>query len=173
MQAVFNSSSFKSISVAHLNEYMLRIKKAIADLNHEQIWWKPHPNTISIGNILKHLNGNVTQWMISGLGREEDHRNRAEEFKDDEMPAKEILLNKLSLTISKSCNVIENISDDDLQTSITIQDFETTKLAAIYHVVEHFSWHSGQVTWVSKMLQGENHHIAFYDDNKLNEAKNK
>jgi hypothetical protein len=88
------------------------------------------------------------------------------------MPSLEILFAELSQTIAASCKVIENINDDDLQTPLTIQGISTTKLAAIYHVVEHFSWHSGQVTWICKMLKGENHHIAFYDDDKLNKEKN-
>lgn len=166
------SATFKRTSVFHLREYLLRLKKATEQLSHDQIWWKPHYNTISIGNILKHLNGNVTQWIISGLGGKPDLRNRSTEFDNDTKLSKETLLDELTDTIKQSISIIENISDADLVTPVNIQGFNTSKLAAVYHVVEHFSWHCGQVTWISKMLLGEEHHIAFYDNNKLNTATN-
>ncbi len=169
----YPSVLFLQASSKHLVEYLDRIKKAVENLTHEQIWWKPHASTTSIGILLSHLNGNITQWIISGLGGEPDDRNRSAEFDPRQMPEKEILLKRFSETISKACAVIEAITDKDLATTICIQDFETNKLEAIYHVVEHCSWHSGQITWIAKMLQGESHTISFYDNDKLNIARNR
>ena len=45
----------------------------------------------------------------------------------------------------------------------SIQGRETTVFAAIFHVVEHFSTHTGQIVWIAKMC-GAPGAIRFYDD---------
>ena len=54
----------------------------------------------------------------------------------------------------------------------TIQGYELTTLEAVYHVLEHFAWHAGQITWIAKQAGGPGHGIAFYDDDRVNEAHN-
>ena len=43
---------------------------------------------------------------------------------------------------------------------------------AVLHVVEHFSWHTGQVVWIAKARAGAAHGLAFYDDAAVNAARN-
>ena len=43
---------------------------------------------------------------------------------------------------------------------VTIQKYEVTVLEAIFHVVEHFAQHTGQIIFVTKMLTGED--LGFY-----------
>ena len=43
---------------------------------------------------------------------------------------------------------------------VTIQKYELTVLEAIAHVVEHFSQHTGQIIFATKMLTGED--LGFY-----------
>jgi len=54
------------------------------------------------------------------------------------------------------------VSVDDLARPCTIQARETTVLAAIYHVVEHFGMHTGQIVLLTKERVPEA--IHFYDD---------
>ena len=42
-----------------------------------------------------------------------------------------------------------------------IQGLEVTALAAVFHVVEHFSMHTGQIILLTKQLTGGD--LAFYD----------
>jgi uncharacterized damage-inducible protein DinB len=42
-----------------------------------------------------------------------------------------------------------------------IQKYEKTALEAIFHVVEHFSYHTGQIIYVTKLRQGKD--LNFYD----------
>ena len=54
------------------------------------------------------------------------------------------------------------LSEADLLEPRTIQGRETTVLAAIYHVVEHFGMHTGQIVLMTKAsVPGS---IHFYDD---------
>jgi hypothetical protein len=45
---------------------------------------------------------------------------------------------------------------------VTIQGRETTVLGAIYHVVEHFSMHTGQIILLAKMYAPGT--VKFYED---------
>lgn len=68
--------------------------------------------------------------------------------------------------------LIAALSDDVLRAPVTIQGFETTGLGAVLHVVEHFSWHTGQVVWIAKARAGAAHGLALYDDAAINAARN-
>ena len=109
----------------------------------------------------------MRQWIVSGLGGAADARSRGAEFAAREGAAKDALLSALEATVGEACAVIE--AQADLDRPCTIQGFETTVLRAVFHVVEHFSWHTGQVVWIAKLRAGERHAIAFYDDAKLND----
>ena len=45
-------------------------------LSEEEIWWRSNDASNSVGNLVLHLDGNVRQWIISGLGGEADRRER-------------------------------------------------------------------------------------------------
>jgi uncharacterized damage-inducible protein DinB len=49
------------------------------------------------------------------------------------------------------------------------QSYEVTVFDAIFHVVEHFSYHTGQIVFAAKWLaEGQ---VSFYDDRRLNLEK--
>jgi uncharacterized damage-inducible protein DinB len=161
-------------SVRHLSEeYMPRLKEAVSKLPEEDLWWAPHGQSTSVGNLLRHLEGNVRQWILSGLGGLPDHRHRAAEFDGGGAATKANLLVALRQCVSEACAIISSLDEVALAQTHQIQDFETTGLGAVYHVVEHFSWHTGQIVWISKLRAGERHGIAFYDDEALNDARNR
>jgi uncharacterized damage-inducible protein DinB len=152
--------------------YLPRLEQALAGLPARDVWWRPHPDTTSIGNLLLHLEGNVRQWIVSGLGGAPDHRVRESEFaaqQGDEAPP---LLAALSATVGRACEVIERLPAARWTETVTIQDFEVTVLAAVLHIVEHFSWHTGQITWIAKLRRGAGHGLSYYDDEALNAARN-
>lgn len=60
--------------------YMSRLQRALEVLPPADLWWQPHPDCISVGNVLLHLEGNVRQWILSGLGGAPDARERSAEF---------------------------------------------------------------------------------------------
>ncbi|MGH9651714.1 MAG: hypothetical protein ACRD3I_14770, partial [Terriglobales bacterium] len=56
--------------------YLPRIARCLSLLSEGEIWWRPHRTSNSVGNLLLHLEGNVRQWIISGLGGAPDRRER-------------------------------------------------------------------------------------------------
>jgi len=149
-----------------------RLRAAADTLPDGDLWWRPHEGVISLGNILLHLEGNVRQWWISGLGGRSDARDRASEFEAGDGPTAAELLDVLAETVRDGTDIVDRLGEAELVAPITIQGMETTTLDAVLHVVEHFSWHTGQAVWIAKARAGVAHGLAFYDDAAINAARN-
>ncbi|HEV7683931.1 MAG TPA: DUF1572 family protein [Pyrinomonadaceae bacterium] len=142
-------------------EYLPKIERCVERLTNEQIWWRANPESNSIGNLLLHLSGNARQWIVCGLGGEVDGRQRQTEFDEREEIAGAELLGKLRTTVTNVSDVLARFDSTRLLVEYPIQGTRTTALAAIFHVTEHFSMHTGQIILLTKMLA--NADLVFYD----------
>src|SRR6185295_6496777 len=142
-------------------EYLPKIERCVEKLDAQQIWWRPNEQSNSIGNLLLHLCGNARQWIVGGLGGETDKRNRDSEFQERrELPRAELLAH-LKKTISDVDRTLANFNAQKLLAEYPIQGTTSTAIAAIFHVTEHFSMHTGQIILMTKMLA--NVDLTFYD----------
>ena len=92
------ASAFLAFSRDKLfNQYWPRMRSCVESLTDEQVWWRPNPASNSIGNLLLHLNGNVTQWLVASFVRLEDRRDRPAEFAAKDGISREELLKLLAL----------------------------------------------------------------------------
>lgn len=157
------------------DDYKVKISAVLAELADEQIWWRPNESSNSIGNLILHLCGNVRQWLIAGVGDDTDTRNRSSEFAERDRINKNELLVRLQTTLSEVEAVLAKLenetasSDLPLQREIVPQGFPQTVFDSVFHAVEHFSYHTGQIVFIAKLLAGE--HIRFYDDRQLEVKK--
>jgi len=142
------------------DSYVPRIEQAISGLSIENVWWKANPESNSIGNLMLHLDANVRQWIISGLGGETDIRERQREFDAQSGLDQAQLLRQLRATVSEADCVLANIDPVTLLEHRRIQSYDVTVMRAIYAVVEHFSMHTGQIILLAKMWKGD---LRFYD----------
>jgi uncharacterized damage-inducible protein DinB len=143
------------------NDYLPKIKRCLESVTDEQVWWRANPESNSIGNLLLHLSGNARQWIVSGLGGEADHRERQQEFDERSLIPLKDLLARLQQTLEDVDRVLSGFDSKRILEQHLIQGTEVTALEAIFHVVEHFSMHTGQIILISKMLTGSDLH--FYD----------
>ncbi|MEE9438081.1 MAG: DUF1572 family protein [Saprospiraceae bacterium] len=135
-----------------LIEGLERIKTCLNLVSYNQIWWKPNDNSNAIGNLILHLNGNVRQWLITTLNEDKDTRQRELEFLPNRQFTKRELLsivNTLALDLEE---VIPKISLEKLEKVYNVQGYKETLLSIIFHVIEHFSYHVGQITYITKMI---------------------
>ena len=144
-----------------LDDFLPKIENSLEKLSAEQVWWRANEESNSAGNLILHLTGNIRQWIISGIGGAADTRFRQQEFDERKAIPPVELLGNLRITVEEACRVLENFEPSALLEKRIIQGRETTVLSAVYHVVEHFSMHTGQIIFVAKMLAGD---TAFYDD---------
>jgi hypothetical protein len=143
-----------------LEQYWPRLRACVESLTEDQIWWRPNPSSNSIGNLVLHLNGNVSQWLVASFNRLEDKRNRPEEFACKDGIAPDALLHLLEPTMAKADEVLSRLTETDLQAPFEIQGYHVSGLEAVYQVVEHFGLHYGQIAYITKMLRAEN--LGFY-----------
>ena len=142
-------------------EFLPKIERCVDLLSDEQIWWRPNAESNSIGNLMLHLSGNARQWIVCGLGGASDARDRDSEFAQREVIAHEELLGLLRQTISDVDATLANFDPDRLLERKRIQELDVTALEAIFHVVEHFSMHTGQIILLTKMMTTTD--LAFYE----------
>ncbi|HET9830446.1 MAG TPA: DinB family protein [Vicinamibacterales bacterium] len=143
-------------------EYRTQIRLSVEALTDEGLWWRANEQSNSVGNLLLHLNGNVRQWILAGVGKQADFRHRAAEFAARSGPPAAVLLADLDQTLDDVVRVLAGLSDEDLLTMRTIQGRDRSVLEAIFHVVEHFSQHLGQITLIAKLRAPGA--INFYED---------
>jgi uncharacterized damage-inducible protein DinB len=143
------------------NAFLPRIRLCVEQLTDEQIWQRANEESNSIGNLMLHLSGNVRQWIVSGLGGAADTRRRQTEFDERNLLPGHELLARLTATVNEADAVLANLDPQKLAATHRIQGCDVTGLYAVYHVVEHFSMHTGQIILLTKALQ--NGGLSFYD----------
>ena len=150
---------FLDFSVRKLRELMDRIGVCLSQLSQDQIWARGSENENAVGNLVLHLAGNVRQWIVSGAGGRPDIRDRDAEFAARGGPPADLEAH-LRQAVEDAAAVIESLTPERLATRLTIQGYDVSVLEAVYHVVEHFSMHTGQIIFATKMLTGGD--LGFY-----------
>ncbi|MEM7487180.1 MAG: DinB family protein [Bacteroidota bacterium] len=149
-----------------MDESLRMIKTCLDKLSDDVIWQKPNESTNSIGNLILHLCGNITQYGISSIQGTEDNRNRDEEFMVSSGMDKDELFQKLVSTVEKAKFVFTSATNDELIRKRLVQGFEFSGIGNIIHVVEHLSYHTGQIALWTKILNNQD--LGFYDGIDLN-----
>lgn len=152
---------FRRFAVGKLNDSLSQIERCLNLLTEEQIWHRPNDVSNAIGNLVIHLDGNVRQWIIGGVGQEPFERDRPAEFAQREPLPTEQILGDLRQTVDRACAIIRELTPERLTELEEIQQREVTVLAAVFHVVEHFTLHTGQIVYATKILVGED--LSLYD----------
>ena len=144
------------------SDYLPKIRISVDALSEDDVWWQPNSTSNSIGNLLLHLAGNLRQWIVSGLGSASDERQRHIEFAPDRKARAKELMDGLSRTVADADAVLANLDLSILQDQLVIQGQSETGREALYHAVEHFSMHTGQIIYIAKLRSGRD--LAFEVD---------
>jgi uncharacterized damage-inducible protein DinB len=151
---------FLNFSADKLRQCSGRIETCLGTLTQEQIWARGSQNENAVGNLVLHLCGNVRQWIVAGVGGAPDVRQRDEEFAArGGVPAPELAA-RLETVVADAVAVLDHVTPERLAQSITVQKYQMTVLTAIYHVVEHFAEHTGQIIFAAKLFTGSD--LGFY-----------
>ncbi|MHB1276754.1 MAG: DUF1572 family protein [Candidatus Humimicrobiaceae bacterium] len=142
------------------------IVHCLDQLEEEHIWYRTDNSANNIGIILNHLNGNLRQWIISGIGGLEDIRNRPLEFIDNTKISKTELVNKFQEIIGNCKKIINNFNPVDLLEKRRIQGFDESALSAIYKVIAHLELHSGQIIYITRLILKSNYKLKWIPQTK-------
>lgn len=152
-----------------LEQHWPRLKACVEPMTVEQIWWRPNEASNSVGNLILHLNGNVTQWLVASFNRDEDKRDRPTEFSAAGGLTATELLDRMGSTLDQAAIVLDRLTLDELLAPYEIQGHHVRGLNAVYQVVEHFGLHYGQIAYIAKSLNAKD--LGFYRElNKTGKA---
>lgn len=145
-----------------LGEMLPRITACLELLGQEHAWRRPTPNGNSAGNLVLHLAGNTTQWILATFGAVEDRRQRAGEFAAEGGLAPSELRERLAAVWAQACDLVDRVTPAEMLRERTIQGrYRETGLSAVLHVLEHSSGHAGQIYAWTKQVTGRD--LRFYD----------
>ncbi|WP_422080293.1 DinB family protein [Ulvibacterium sp.] len=157
-------------SIYRMDESTRMIHICMEQLSEEEIWTRHNESSNSIGNQILHLCGNITQYAIAALGQKADSRERNKEFETRSGYSKSQLVRMLEDTVEKAKRAINGSTVENLMRKRNVQGFYFSGMGIVIHVVEHYSYHVGQIAQWTKMLK--NRDLGFYDGIDLN-VKNK
>src|SRR6266513_926010 len=98
----------------YLGEYLRKIDHCTSLLTEGQVWWKPNEACNSVGNLLLHLRGNLSQWILGGVGGEAIDRHRSAEFAAIRTATKSELLAGLADAVGRARHTIREMRSADV-----------------------------------------------------------
>ena len=137
------------------SDYLPKIDRCLTRLGDDDIWWRANEASNSVGNLVLHLCGNVAMWIIGGVGQLPFDRDRQAEFDERRQIPAQDLRDRIKVVVSRADDVLQQVTATELATRRHIQGYDVTVLEAIYHVVEHFAMHAGQILLLTKARTGQ------------------
>ncbi len=138
-----------------MGDYLPKLRKIVEMISEEDLWWRPNEASNSVGNLLLHMSGNLRQWIVSGVGGASDERDRPSEFEAEGGRSLAELMETVETTAAAADQTLANLRESSLTDRITVQSFDVTRLHAVYHSIEHFGYHLGQIAYIAKLRKGE------------------
>lgn len=163
-------TEFTDQSIYRIDENTSKIIKCLDLLSEDEVWHKPNASANSIANLILHLCGNIRQYAVSSLGNVIDVRERDSEFTTKGGLNKKSLIEKLSKTVEDAKEAIRNLREEELLQIRSVQGFTYSAVGIIVHVTEHYSYHTGQIALITKLIKNQD--LGFYAGIDLN-TKNK
>ena len=157
-------------------------EKAISQIDDKELSWLANEDSNSIVMIVKHLWGNmISRWTdFLTTDGEKPWRQRDAEFENDEWN-RETLLKKWQDGWNCLFAALDSITDNDLEKIIYIRNEGHTILEAINRQIAHYSYHVGQIVYISKLrIKDEWHSLSIprnksvdYNSGKFSQEKQK
>jgi len=136
------------------DDFLPKAKHCVEAMSDEDLWWRPNEQSNSVGNLILHLCGNMNQWIVNSMGGGQFKRDRDREFSERRVVPKVELIARIDGTVNRVVEVLEGLPQTGLLEHFPVQTYTTSRLQAIYHVVEHFSYHLGQILYIYKLRTG-------------------
>ena len=160
------ATEFVQQACYRMDESTRMLRTALDELPEADLWKRPNTASNSVGNLILHLCGNIRQYAISALGGAEDSRQRDAEFAARGGFDKAALLDNLLTTVTEARETIARADAENLLRERSVQGFLLSGMGIVLHVVEHYSYHTGQIAFWTKLLRDKD--LGFYAGMDLN-----
>lgn len=157
-----------------LDDLLVRLRKAVAGLETRHLEWQPQTGMNTIGMLLAHLAVVDVWWMriaphgipvedsepimreIIGIGMDDDglplpvHGRHPASLAGKPL---EEYLGMIDRARAATNAELQRWSDADLATTFRLRDRVITREWTVYHVIEHFAGHFGQILLLEHMMR--------------------
>jgi hypothetical protein len=150
------TTSYLADALSLFRMYKRQSEKAIAQVTDEQLSSPIDAERDSIGQIVKHMAGNMrSRWtdFLASDGEKPD-RDRDGEFENPPQTRVE-LMEMWNQGWAAVFGALEPLSDADLGRAVTIRGEVHSVMQAVNRQLAHYSYHCGQINLVAKYFAGE------------------
>lgn len=155
-------NTIKISLVGRLQEFRRLLVLTLPKIEQEWLWQQPNPHISSIGVQLKHMEGNLRQYMLVNLTRQKDQRERQKEFETNPQISLDALSEALLTLLQQVKSIIDDTPNSVWNEVYTVQTFSLTRLEACVHGVEHLNYHLGQIALLIKYYKPQD--LSFYPE---------
>ena len=170
-----NTQRMVGLFAAQLDNQLTRLKKDLDGFTTAQLEWQPHPGMNTIGMLLAHLAVVDVFWIIVAtreIPLEPDGDELTREIigikmDDDGLPLKEDSTHPKTLsgkTLAQYWEMLDAAraevhkemqqwADDQLENTFALCDRRITRSWTVYHVLEHFAAHYGQILMLRHLMR--------------------
>jgi hypothetical protein len=141
---------------AEYRRYKTLAEGTFAQLPDAQLLVRASPESLSIAMIVWHVSGNLESRFTDFLTTdgEKPWRNRESEFEERRVGRADMLV-KWERGWGVLFGALAPLADADLVRTVTIRGAAATVGQALERSLAHTSYHVGQVTFLGKMLRGD------------------
>lgn len=136
-----------------LKDFPEQIRSCLDVLSDAQIWWRPNEKANSIGNLILHMVGSTTFYLVQAIGGTEFQRDRPKEFSERTQLSRDQLMERLNELITEIDSITAGLTPDQLMQTTDRTGKPTTYAQILIHVMIHLSAHVGQVVYITKLLK--------------------
>lgn len=157
------AADFTAYAAEKIRLNLAQCVRCAALLSEPELWRRANEHCNSVGNLLLHLTGNVRQWILEGVAGETPltPRDRPAEFAARGPLPHAQTVEPFREVLERAAAYVERISAAQLAEDRRIQGYAVSVQRAIFHVVEHLSFHTGQIVHITKVLKSAD--LSLYD----------
>ncbi len=150
------SNSYLNSIIKQFQYYKSLGDKTFHQLSEKQLFYVFNEESNSIAIIVKHIAGNMLSRWTNFLFEdgEKEWRNRDQEFENSFTTKKEVI-DYWEQGWNCLFNAINPLTENDLDKIIYIRNHGHTVTEAINRQLCHYSYHTGQIVFLGKMLTNE------------------
>jgi hypothetical protein len=130
-----------------------QIRSCIEQLTDEQLWWRPNKESNSVGNLVLHVRGAVLHYLYHRIGGGEYQRDRPAEFAAQGPIPRQQLLAMFDEMVEKAGQTFAALDTSRLSEPSTEPAYYSTVLEDLLGIAVHLATHTGQIIYVTKMLE--------------------
>ena len=147
-------SNFLEFTRARLGSHLtLQIRTCLDAISDEMIWWRANEQSNAIGNLVLHCAGSTRHHIGHIVGGRSYIRNRDSEFKERRQIPKNELIRQLNQAVTEADIVLQECDPEQLLNQATRSEHPLTLMQVIGHQLIHYSNHTGQIVFATKMLK--------------------